>query len=91
MLQTLSITVSGKVQGVYYRQHTKEKAIELGITGKVKNLRDGTVHIIATGIWEQLEILIEWCKKGPPRAIVTGVEVSEIALQPFEHFSIVRF
>lgn len=38
MVQTLSITISGKVQGVYYRQSAKEKAQELGITGSVKNL-----------------------------------------------------
>lgn len=91
MLQTISIIVSGKVQGVYYRQYTKEKAIELGLSGRVKNLRDGTIHIIATGIKEQLNELIEWCKKGPPSAIVTGVEVAVTSLQQFEHFSIVRF
>lgn len=91
MLQTVSITVSGKVQGVYYRQYTKEKAIELGLTGQVKNLKDGTVRIITTGDKEQLTELIQWCKKGPPRAIVTGVEVAVTGLQQFEHFSIVRF
>jgi acylphosphatase len=91
MLQTISITVSGKVQGVYFRQHTKEKAIEMGITGQVRNLRDGTVYIIATGTKTQLDELIDWCKKGPPRALVTGVAINELPLKEFEHFSIVRF
>jgi acylphosphatase len=49
MLQTISITVIGLVQGVYYRQSTKEKALELGISGFVKNLPDGNVRILATG------------------------------------------
>ncbi|NOT51199.1 MAG: acylphosphatase [Chitinophagaceae bacterium] len=90
MLKTISVIVSGKVQGVFYRQNTKEKAVEFGITGEIKNLQDGNVSIIATGTEEQLNKLTDWCKKGPPRAVVTGVEVAEIALQPFEKFSITR-
>lgn len=90
MLQTISITVSGKVQGVYYRQSTRETARRLGITGQVKNLPDGNVQIIATGMKEQLEAFIEWCKKGPPRAVVAGVDVQEVSLQMFHQFMIVR-
>jgi acylphosphatase len=75
---------------VYYRQCTKEKAIELGITGHVKNLRDGTVHITATGTEEQLSLLKEWCRKGPANAVVTTIETSELTLQEFNGFAIVR-
>ena len=90
MLQTISIIVEGLVQGVYYRQSTKAKAIESGITGEIKNKTDGTVHIIATGTETQLEQLIEWCKKGPDSAIVTNVKVEKIPLQIFIDFNIVR-
>jgi acylphosphatase len=90
MLQTISITVDGLVQGVFYRQSTKAKAIELGITGEVKNKPDGTVHIIGTGKEEQLNQLAEWCHKGPERAIVTKVKVEKIPLQSFKVFSIVK-
>ena len=90
-MQTISITVTGKVQGVFYRQSTREKAIELGLTGKVRNLKDGGVNIIVTGEKEKLDQLIEWCKKGPPRAEVAGMEVSNIELKTFVHFSIERF
>lgn len=91
MQRTLSITITGKVQGVFYRQNAKERALELGLTGEVKNLRDGNVHIVATGTRDQLEAFTDWCKKGPPRAEVAGVEILEIPLKLFDHFAIVRF
>src|SRR5690349_14995665 len=81
MEQTISITVSGMVQGVYYRQSTKEKALELGISGRVKNLPDGNVHILATGTAELLDQLVQWCKQGPPHAKVTGVQVENVTPQ----------
>lgn len=90
MLQTISIIVSGKVQGVYYRQSTKGRAKELGISGEVKNLPDGNVYIIATGLKVQLDAFIEWCKKGPPRAVVKEIQVQAIELKVFNDFSIVR-
>ena len=91
MLQTISIHIKGKVQGVYYRQSCKEIALELGITGKVMNLRDETVEVIATGTEEQLNKLITWCSQGPPTAVVTGVVVKELRLQLFDRFVIQRF
>jgi acylphosphatase len=91
MLQTISIHIKGKVQGVYYRQSCKEMAVELGITGKVMNLPDETVEVTATGTEEQLNKLIVWCGQGPRAAVVTGVEVKERRLQLFERFVIQRF
>ena len=90
MLQSISITVEGLVQGVFYRQSTKAKAIDTGITGEVKNKPDGTVQIIATGTESQLEQLIKWCNKGPEMAIVTNVKVEKIPLKTFKGFSIVK-
>lgn len=90
MLQTISIIVSGKVQGVYFRHSTREKATALGITGFVKNLPDRSVYIIATGIKEQLDDLAAWCRLGPPKAEVTDVQVLHETLQPFDRFTIWR-
>ena len=90
MLQTISITVDGLVQGVFYRQSTKAKAVDLGITGEIKNSPDGTVHILATGTEIQLNNLIEWCRKGPEMAIVTNIKTEKIPLQSFKGFSIIR-
>lgn len=52
--------VSGQVQGVFYRANTKSKAIELGITGWVRNLPDGRVEVLAFGSNEQLDTLSKW-------------------------------
>ena len=90
MAQTISIQVSGKVQGVFYRQSVKEKAIELNITGEVRNLPDGRVFILATGEPSQLNALVEWCWQGPKKAIVTEVQHETCVFQPFETFTIAR-
>ena len=90
MQQTVSIIVKGKVQGVYYRQSTCEKANEFRITGTVKNLDNGDVEIIATGLTEQLNQFTEWCRQGPRRAVVTSVIVTPLSLQTFTGFLITQ-
>lgn len=89
-MQTISITVRGLVQGVYYRQSTREKATELGINGNIRNLSDGSVLIRATGSKDQLDKLLEWCRQGPPHAVVLHVEIKEEVLQVYKGFLIVR-
>jgi acylphosphatase len=89
-MQTFRIEIEGQVQGVFYRQSTQEKALKLGIKGTVRNCEDDSVEIIATGTKEQLEKLISWCWKGPPKATVTNVTTQELSLQLFNNFSIIR-
>jgi acylphosphatase len=90
MPQTVSILITGKVQGVFYRKSARDQALAAGLSGQVRNLPDGSVHAIATGEPEQLDSFIAWCKQGPPRAIVSKVTVSEQELQLFQSFEIVR-
>jgi len=90
MLQTISIIVKGKVQGVFYRQSTQEKATALGITGTVRNLPNKSVAITATGEKEQLDQLLAWCRQGPPRAVVSSVESREEELRLFKEFKVER-
>lgn len=90
MLVTYSIVVRGKVQGVFYRQGTKEKATSLGIVGTVKNEADGSVHIIATGDKETLDELVKWCRQGPPKARVESVHAETVPPQAFSNFTITR-
>ena len=90
MVETRRITVFGKVQGVYFRQSTKECASRLGLNGTVKNLPDGRVEVIASGGQEQLEQLAEWCKKGPSQAEVTHIQYETVPTQHFDGFKVVR-
>lgn len=90
MIQTISIIVTGKVQGVFYRQSTKEKAMALGITGIVKNKPDGSVYIQATGEAGRLNELVAWCRQGPAQAEVTSVQVETMAPRAFIGFTIQR-
>ena len=90
MQRTIAITVTGKVQGVFFRQSTREKAVTLGINGTVANRPNGSVYIVATGTTEQLAALTAWSKIGPPRAVVTAVEVVDLELWVFDGFKILR-
>ena len=75
MEQRVLILVKGRVQGVFFRASAAQTATELGIRGHVENLTDGNVRIVAEGETDNLEKLIEWCGKGPPRAKVESVEL----------------
>ena len=90
MNQSISITVKGIVQGVYYRQKTREIAIRSGITGEIKNLPGGEVYVLATGSEEKLQEFIQWCNKGPETAVVSDVIVEKIPYREFTGFKIVR-
>lgn len=89
-MKTISITISGKVQGVFFRQSTQEKAGSLGISGTVRNLPNGDVQVIATGNKEQLDQLILWCHSGPSRALVAKVVVEEVLPENFSGFRVIR-
>jgi acylphosphatase len=90
MPKTVSIIVSGKVQGVFFRQSTKELATALDLKGQVKNLSDGSVEIIAVGEAEQIDRLVRWCWSGPPRAKVEQVAIKDLPSRSFDKFSIDR-
>lgn len=69
-MKRVEITVKGLVQGVSYRYNTYNVAIKLGVSGTVKNLKDGSVHVVAEGPKDTLLELIDWCKEGPRYARV---------------------
>ena len=68
------VFVTGKVQGVYYRQKTMETARSLGVTGWVRNLPDGRVEAVLEGAESGVKCVIEWCEIGPPKAQVENVD-----------------
>jgi acylphosphatase len=83
------IRVTGRVQGVFFRQTTANVGTRLGVTGWVRNLPDGDVEAVIEGEREPVERLIAWCHHGPPSARVDGVSVSwETAAGEFCRFSV---
>lgn len=86
----INLQIIGKVQGVFYRDSTRRKANELGITGFVRNEPDGSVYAEAEGTQEALDALVEWCNEGPENALVTYVDVTEGEMVGFEEFEIRR-
>ncbi|PKV48317.1 acylphosphatase [Aquimarina sp. MAR_2010_214] len=90
MKKHYNITVKGKVQGVWYRKSTQERAIALQINGNVRNLPNGNVYIEAEGNKNKLNLLLEWCAEGPEFAKVDVVSFEESVLQFFESFDILR-
>jgi acylphosphatase len=88
MLDATHIIVHGRVQGVWFRAGTKEKADELGLLGWVENRPDGTVEIHAEGKKPQLEKFIAWCRKGTPAADVTWLDIDGVMAKEFKSFDI---
>ncbi len=87
----IRMIVFGKVQGVFFRKHTQQKAIELNIIGFVKNQSDQSVLINACGEKENLDTFIDWCKHGPPRANVSHFELNVVILdRSFISFTILK-
>lgn len=89
-MKHLNITVSGKVQGVFYRAFTQKEAERLQVNGFVRNQPNGDVYIEAEGEESALKELINWCKTGSPNAIVQEVKTAEGELKKFTGFRIVR-
>jgi len=75
MKTRVHVLISGKVQGVWYRASTKQKADELGLTGWVKNTVDGNVEAVFEGEKIRIDAMIAWCWVGPPMARVTDVKM----------------
>ncbi len=85
------VLVSGKVQGVFFRASTKKIAVELHLKGWVRNLDDGRVEAIFEGEKENVDKMVEWCRKGPDHAVVKDVQVrSEKYIGEFKDFSVRR-
>lgn len=84
----LVIHVQGRVQGVFFRASTRDKARELGLTGFVKNESDGSVYIEAAGKEQKLKEFLAWCKQGPKNAEVEDLKFTEAPPRQFSSFEI---
>lgn len=88
--KTISLVITGRVQGVWFRASTKNEADKLGINGFTKNMPDGTVYIEASGSQHQLDAFTKWCGVGPDLARVDNVEVQHIAQLHTQGFEVRR-
>ena len=77
-MKAFKATVSGKVQGVWFRDSTRQEAIKLKVTGWVKNIPGGTVYIEAEGEENNLKSLERWIHIGSPHSRVDGVDLQWI-------------
>ena len=71
------VVVSGRVQGVFFRDSTRREARRLGVTGWVRNCPDGTVQAHVEGSPEAVAEFVRWCREGPRHADVDDVRVGE--------------
>ena len=81
------LVISGRVEGVGFRYSMSEEAERLGVTGWVRNRRDGTVEAVLDGAADAVDAILAWARRGPRGANVTEVEVSEIP-GTFERFEL---
>jgi len=82
------VVVSGRVQGVFFRDSTKRRAEAAGVAGWVRNTPDGTVEAVFEGEPDAVQELIEYCRRGPGSAEVSSVDVTEEALEGLLGFEI---
>lgn len=83
----LRCRVEGRVQGVFYRASTRNKARELGLTGCARNLSDGAVEVVVCGPPAAVRALRDWLWEGPSAAEVEVVECREESFQEYDTFS----
>jgi len=85
------VFVSGRVQGVFYRESTRQQADTLKLRGGVRNLRDGRVEVQVAGDEESVASLIKWLKTGPKLAKVSNIEVIDMPSESMARFDDRRF
>ena len=89
MYSRAQVIFTGKVQGVFFRANTERKAIEIGVTGWVRNLEDGTVEAVFEGPKDKIKEIITWCSKRLQHARVDDVNITWNEYQnEFDEFEI---
>ncbi len=87
MVEARRFLISGRVQGVFFRESTRRMAETLGITGYANNLSDGSVEVLACGEDEAVRRLEDWLRHGPPTSKVDRVTAISIDVAPVTDFT----
>jgi acylphosphatase len=80
--------ITGRVQGVFFRDSTRQQARKLGLTGNARNMPDGSVEVVACGSEDALLQLKAWLQSGPSTASVASVESTDVENPGFTNFTI---
>jgi len=89
-MKAVKVIIYGKVQGVGFRNFVFLHAKKLNIRGYVKNNPDGTVEAVFEGDEDNINKMIELCKKGPERARVNKIDIKDIEINNYQDFKIIR-
>jgi acylphosphatase len=87
-MMSVHVRVSGRVQGVYYRAFTRDRAKSLGVNGWVRNIPGGGVEAVLEGERKQVGEMLKAMKSGPSGSVVLGIELSEIEAKGYNDFEI---
>ena len=71
---TRRLAIRGRVQGVFFREAMRQEAARIGVTGWVRNRRDGSVEAVVQGAPAAVDAIVAWARRGPPDAQVSGLE-----------------
>lgn len=90
MKKAVRLYIKGTVQGIFFRQFIKDNAERCDVRGFARNLEDGRVEVFIEGEMENVEKMIDFCKKGPRHSRIENVEIKEEKLQDFKEFKILH-
>jgi len=91
MKKSIRLTITGSVQGVFFRQYLKDHADKHNVRGYARNLEDGRVEIFLEGPIDSVDSMVSICKRGPPHSQIRNVEQKDEKFQDFKEFKILRF
>ncbi len=80
--------IAGRVQGVWFRDSARRRAESLGVAGWARNRLDGTVEVWAEGRRDVVEVMLDYCRTGPPRAVVERLTVDEVTPAGLHDFDV---
>ncbi len=73
----MHVLIEGRVQGVFFRAHTRDEAVKLGLSGWVRNRPDGTVEVLVEGEKSGVQKMMQWFRQGSPNSVVKKVHATE--------------